>query len=212
MFTLFKPNNPILVEAQECAKMLRSRSTTVVAADRAVLDICKYPWARRLIEPGGPTMAIINATAERGHVVGERPQNYLMPYPQTEWALQINYSTPEAVVRPHYDTPDYVCVILLEDFNEGGGALQTDAGQKFTLTKAGQAVIINGSKVKHWVDKPATGVRTSMVLSLVDHRRNVVVDHLGPPTVTGLREWISWHRNYHTMPDETILDELLSKI
>jgi hypothetical protein len=210
MFTLFKPTDPILVEAQHCARGLRSQGTTVIAADSAVLDVCKYPWAKSLIDPGGPTMGLINATAERGHLVGERPKNYLMPYPQSEWTLHINYSTPEAVVRPHYDTPDYVCVILLEDFDAGGELHTEDI--VVALARAGQAVIVNGSKIKHWVEKPLSGLRTSMVLSLVDHRRNVVVDHLGPPTITGVREWIHWHRNYHTMSDTSILDELMSKI
>jgi hypothetical protein len=59
-------------------------------------------------------MTLINATAERGKVIGDRPKNYLMPYPQSEWALQINYSTPNAIVRPHYDTQDYVYVVLLK--------------------------------------------------------------------------------------------------
>lgn len=211
MFTLFKNTDPNLVEAQRCASHLQSGGTTVVAADHAVLNLCEYPWAKKLIDPGGPYMTLINATAERGKVIGDRPKNYLMPYPQSEWALQINYSTPNAIVRPHYDTPDYVCVVLLEDF-VNGGALCTDQGQAVRLTKAGQAVLINGSKVKHWVDKPEEGIRVSMVLSLVDHRRNVVVDHLGPPTIPGIKEWITWHRNYHTMSDDTILDELLSKI
>lgn len=213
MFTLFKTCDPILTKAQQCASRLKSGGTEVVAADRAVLNLCDYDWAKKLIDPGGPYMHLINEVAEQGVVIGDRPKKYLMPYPQSEWALQINYSSPKAAVRPHYDTPDYVCVILLEDFQVGcGGELRTETGETITLSRAGQAVIINGSKVKHWVERPKFGTRVSMVISLVDTRRNVVLDHMGTPGAKGIKEWVTWHRNCGTMSDGAILSELISKL
>ena len=220
MFKLFEsPDDPVLRELQETANSNRHKGTPVVAAKNSIVDLVDHTWAKRLLSHNEPYLERINHNVRAGNVVGAIPSNYLIPYPISQWVLQINYSTfgEQMPVEPHYDTPDYVCVCLLEDFPMGyGGILKTESdNQEYHLSKAGECVVLNGSKVKHWVtqnDNPYT-VRKTLVISLMDNRHQVVkLDHMNPIRPDVVREWLTWCTEHKVMTPSEMVKTLISKL
>ena len=217
MFRLFEtPNDPVLLEIQSTANSNFGKGTQIVAATNSIVDLAHTSWAKRLLSFNEPYLDRINNNVRSGNVVGKIPDNYLIPYPISQWVLQLNYSVAgdECPVEPHFDTPDYVCVCLLEDFPMGhGGVLKTDT-QEFRLSKAGECVVLNGSKIKHWVtsNKNPDVVRKTLVISLLDNRQKVIkLDHMAP-RLDVIKEWLSWCQEQKVMSSSDMVKTLISKL
>lgn len=213
MFILFDKDDQLLLNLQRKSIEHEHNASSVVAAKKSIVDI--YDRGTNL----DPYLEIINNNVRKGNLIGSIPENFLIPYPIKQWAFQINYSTydcDEMPVVPHYDTPEYVCVCLLEDFPEGfGGELCTELGHKITLTKAGECVVINGSKVKHWVtsNRNPDIVRKTLVISLVDNRKiDIKLDYLGYPRQDVIKDWLEWNIVHKTKTSNEMVKMLLSKL
>lgn len=219
MFRLFEsPTDPLLIELQQTADNNMFNGTKVVAAKHSIVDLTTHDWAKRLLSFNEPYLERINHNVRAGNVVGAIPSNFLIPYPISQWVLQINYSFfgEDSPVLPHYDTPDYVCVCLLEDFPNGsGGVLKIEDGsQEFHLSKAGECVVLNGSKIKHWVT-PVTNpdfIRKTLVISLMDDRKQVIkLDHM-EPRLDVIKEWLVWNNDNNVLTPRDMVKMIISKL
>lgn len=213
MFKLFDSCDPLLVELQQTAKVKFNESSKVVAAKKAVVDLSHFNWAKKLLDTNGQYMELINENCRKGNLVGSKPNNYLIPYPISQWQLQINYSLPEdkSPVVPHFDTPCYVCICLVEDFPENMGGELCIKNKELLLTKAGECIVVHGSQVEHWVNN-VKAPRTTLIISLLDKRDKVVIDHMNPMRMDVVKDWVNWHRNNKTKSDKEIVDTLISKL
>lgn len=220
MFRLFEsPDDPVLIGLQNTANSNIGNGSKVVAAKNSIVDLAHNDWAKRLLSYHEPYLERINYNVRSGNVVGAIPENYLIPYPISQWVLQINYSNygEELPILPHYDTPDYVCVCLLEDFPEGhGGVLKTELdNQEYHLSKAGECVVLNGGKVKHWVTSntnPNT-VRKTLVISLMDDRhQKIKIDHMEPIRLDVIKDWLNWCTEHNVLTPNEIVKTLMSKL
>lgn len=218
MFRLFESSDdPMLLEIQRSTRHLASTGEPIVAAKHSVIDLHeKTTWAKELLSYQGKYLSIINNNVRAGNVLGDVPENYLIPYPIKEWVLQLNYTVcgeAEPVVA-HYDTPDYVCVCLLEDFPMGFGGELCTKDKEISLSKAGECVVINGSKVLHWVNQSTNPdvIRKTLVISLIDDRRRVVVDHMKPIKPSTIKDWMEWHNRQGTMSSQEMVKTLISKL
>jgi hypothetical protein len=220
MFNLFySVDDRVLCGLQKTADAMALSATEVVAAKKSVIDLHGEWWANQLLSYNGPYLSRINDAVRSGNVIGSVPSNFLVPYPITQWVLQINYGiygVNGPPVIPHFDTPDYVCVCLLEDFPVGfGGELHTKCGQKVVLSKAGECVVINGSQVEHWVTNNTNPhvVRKTLVISLMDDKKKIIkLDHVGYPRVDVIKDWINWTVRTKSLSYTDIVTTLISKL
>lgn len=217
MFRLFESDDPLLLEIQNSMRELAHSSGPIVAAKHSVVDLYeKTTWAKELLSYQGTYLSLINHNVRAGNVLGDIPENYLIPYPIKEWVLQLNYTVygDKEPVAAHYDTPDYVCVCLLEDFPMGFGGELCTKDKEISLSKAGECVVINGSKVLHWVNQSRNPdlIRKTLVISLIDDRCRVVVDHMKTIKKATIKDWLEWHDRQETMTAKEMVKTLISKL
>lgn len=229
VFNLFEDDMALLKEIQKTADRSKHFAERIVAAENAVVDLTHHNWSDILFSER--IMNKINHKIQNGDIVYNQklglPENTkVVPIPIKQWALQMNYAKGTDKKQPvlyHYDSPDYVVVILINKCDDEGGILlaRDNEGSSETevkLSNPGDTIILHGRQVEHCVTKlqRVDSERTTLIMSLVDVENspenvelNLIKDKLNKHVI---KDWLQWHTNFNTKTPEFLLGELLSKL
>lgn len=229
IFNIFEDDPSLLQEIQITSAKMRPYTKRVVAAQKAIIDLSSHNWADRLLSE--PMMNKIRHKINSKQYIYNKeigpPENpNIQPIPISQWVLQMNYARGGDIKQPvlyHFDSPDFVVVILLKDCDDPGGTLlaRTSIGteeEKVQLKKAGDTIILNGKNVEHCVTRleKEDSERITLIMSLVDIENspeNVALDLIEDKINKHvIRDWLQWHLSFNTKSHDMLIGELLSKL
>lgn len=229
VFNLFEDDMSLLTEIQKSAQRSKPYTERIVAAENAVVDLARHNWADILFSER--IMAKIRHKISSGEIIYNRKTGHVananvVPIPIKQWVLQMNYAKGTDTKQPvlyHYDAPDYVVVMLINECDDPGGLLlardlDTDEETSVKLTNPGDTIILHGRQVEHCVTKleKEDSERITLIMSLVDIENspenvelNLIKDKL---TKRVISDWLQWHVNFNTKSPDMLIGELLSKL
>ena len=119
VFNIFEDDQALLASIQRTAEKVRPFAERIVAAQRAVVDLCAHNWTDELFSD-----RILNKIRHRisnGDIIynkqiGLLENTNIHPIPIEQWVLQLNYAKGTDEAQPvlfHYDAPEFVCVMLV---------------------------------------------------------------------------------------------------
>ncbi len=228
VFNFFEDDLNLLKDIQKTAKKMKTFGEPIIAAKHAIIDLGFHNWADEMLSHKylDKIQTKINNDQYIFNSESGKCENInIRPIPIQQWALQINYAFGDDVKKPinwHYDTPDFVVVILLNNCNDEGGILKARVGfgeeLELKLKSAGDAVILNGANVEHCVTqlKNIDSERITLILSLVDinkNPKNVKLDFI-PNKINKkvIKDWLGYHYINKTMTNQEIINELICKL
>lgn len=230
VFDLFEDDQELLKNIQRTADKMKPFRERIVAAENAVVDLHHHNWTDELFSD-----RFINKIRNRidnGNIVYNKSTGLIVktnvnPIPIKQWALQMNYAYGSDTKQPvlyHFDSPDYVVVILVKDCDDIGGQLvardtNDPTDEKYiNLKKAGDTIILHGKEVEHCVTQlqNKSSERITLIMSLVDidnSPQNVQLD-LVPNKINRhvIKDWLIHHVNFNTKTYDVLIGELLSKL